>query len=69
MTCWERSGFDQRLGSAACLSISASCGRSLSESKVLLKGADFYLQGGELLFEFIKHGFRSLSLEELRSAR
>ena len=35
MTCCERCGFDHKFGSADCFSISLSCGRSLSASKIL----------------------------------
>src|ERR1700674_1993193 len=52
ITCWDFCGFDQRLGSAACLSISANCGRSLPASKILLKFLDFFLQSGVFLLEF-----------------
>ena len=43
ITCWDFWGFDQRFGSEACFSISASCGRSLPASKVLPKFADLVL--------------------------
>src|ERR1700757_2927260 len=64
MTCWDRSGFDQRFGSAACLSISVSCWRSLAASKVLLERADFVLQGRVLLLEFFNHGLEIRSFWE-----
>jgi len=41
MTCWDRWGFDHRFGSADCFSISASCGRTFSASKILPKFVDF----------------------------
>src|SRR2546423_2249554 len=44
MTCCERCGLDHRFGSDACFSISASCGRSLSASKILPKVVDFLAQ-------------------------
>src|SRR5579883_3495993 len=64
MTCWERSGLDQRLGSAACCSISPSCWRSLAASKVLLERTDSVLQGRVLLLEFFNHGLEIGSLWE-----
>src|SRR5271165_6499199 len=57
MTCWDFCGFDHRLGSAACLSISARCGRRLLPSKVLLELADFALQQYVFLFEILDHAF------------
>src|SRR5579864_3882306 len=44
MTCWDRWGFDHRFGSADCFSISASCGRTFSASKILPKFVDFFVQ-------------------------
>src|SRR4029077_19898514 len=44
MTCWVRCGFDHRLGSADCFSISASCGRTFSASKILPKFVEFLIQ-------------------------
>ena len=55
MTCWDFCGFDQRAGSAACFSISASCSRSLPASKVLPEITDFVLQAGVFLFELFIH--------------
>src|ERR1700751_796413 len=52
----DRSGFDQRFGSEACFSISASWTRSLPASKVLLEGMNFSLERGVLLFEVFDHG-------------
>src|ERR1700675_1321199 len=53
MTCCERCGFDHRLGSADCFSISASCGRTFSASKILPKFVDllaeFFVFQDELL--------------------
>src|SRR5271165_2823429 len=40
ITCCERCGFDHKFGSADCFSISASCGRTLSASKILPKFVD-----------------------------
>src|SRR6202790_5739899 len=40
ITCWDRCGFDHRFGSADCFSISASCGRTFSASKILPKFVD-----------------------------
>src|ERR1700758_4302596 len=56
ITCWDLSGFDQRLGSEACFSISVNCWRSFPASKVLLEGTDFVFQRSVLLFEFFNHG-------------
>src|SRR5579864_2260079 len=44
MTCWDRWGFDHRFGSADCFSISASCGRTFSASKILPKFVDLFIQ-------------------------
>src|SRR5437660_8821255 len=55
ITCWDLCGFDHRFGSAACLSISASCGRSLPASKVLPEFADLLLQSCIFLLEFLNH--------------
>src|SRR6266700_3699408 len=44
MTCWERCGFDHRFGSADCFSISASCGRTFSASKILPKFVDLLVE-------------------------
>src|SRR5271167_2354228 len=44
ITCWDRWGFDQRLGSADCFSIAASCGRTFSASKILPKFVDLLVQ-------------------------
>jgi hypothetical protein len=61
ITCCDRSGFDQRFGSEACFSISVSCWRSLSASKVLLEGTDFIFQRSVLLFEFFNHWTQSFA--------
>jgi len=49
MTCCERWGFDHKFGSEACLSISASCGRTFSASKILPEIVGFLAQ----LFVFL----------------
>jgi len=49
MTCCERWGFDHRFGSDACFSISASCGRTFSASKILPEIVGFLAQ----LFVFL----------------
>src|SRR5438105_1032461 len=59
MTCWDFCGFDHRLGSAACLSISARCWRKVLASKVLLEFADFDLQRCVFLLKILDHYFSS----------
>src|ERR1700683_1532637 len=66
ITCWDRWGFDHRFGSAACLSISASCGRSLSASKILPEFLHFLVQLFVFLFEFLSHEEVSTFLRFLR---
>jgi hypothetical protein len=63
MTCWDFCGFDQRFGSAACFSISASRGRRLPASKVLPKFADLVLQNCVFLIELDVHDLGSAFLE------
>src|ERR1700692_2917072 len=55
ITCWERCGFDQRLGSADCFSISASCGRTFSASKILPKFVDLFIQLFVFQHQFLIH--------------
>src|SRR5689334_14432414 len=55
ITCCERCGFDHKLGSAACFSISASCGRSLPASKILPEIVGFLAQLFVFLFELLIH--------------
>src|ERR1035438_8195002 len=55
MTCWDFSGFDHKLGSAACFSISTNCWRSLPASKILPQVVNLGLYRGILLFQFIQH--------------
>src|SRR5579862_2846579 len=55
MTCCERCGFDHRLGSEACFSISASCGRILSASKILPEIVGLLAQLFVFLFELLIH--------------
>src|SRR5579863_1505112 len=66
MTCCERCGFDHRLGSAACFSISLSCGRILSASKILPKFADFFIQRCVFLLEDLIHEDDSALLPNFR---
>src|ERR1700683_1064145 len=44
ITCCDRWGLDHRFGSADCFSISASCGRTFSASKILPKFVDFLVK-------------------------
>src|SRR6266849_4151068 len=62
MTCWERSGFDHRFGSADCLSISASCGRTFSASKILPKFVDFLAEFFVVQHQLLIHGEASAFL-------
>jgi hypothetical protein len=55
MTCCERWGFDQRFGSADCFSISASCGRTFSASKILPKFVGFFIQFFVFQHQFLIH--------------
>src|SRR5271167_4562077 len=55
MTCWDRSGLDHRLGSADCFSISASCGRTFSASKILPKFVDLLAEFFVFENEFLIH--------------
>src|ERR1700685_1015021 len=55
ITCCERFGSDHRFGSADCFSISASCGRSLSASKILPEFADLLAQRSVFLFQLLIH--------------
>src|ERR1700756_1072741 len=55
MTCWDFSGFDQRLGSEACFSTSVNCSRTLDASKVLPQSANLVFQSAKLLFQFFDH--------------
>jgi hypothetical protein len=55
MTCWDFCGFDQRLGSEACFSISVRRWRRLPESKILPKLADFVFQRRVFFFELFDH--------------
>src|SRR5579862_429471 len=71
ITCWDRCGFDQRLGSADCFSISASCGRTFSASKILPKFADLFVQLFVFQNQLLIHADRStflLSLEDVKRA-
>src|SRR5271167_2162326 len=55
MTCWDFFGFDQRLGSEACFSISVSRWRRLPASKILPKFANFVFQNRVFFFELFDH--------------
>src|SRR5882724_6949172 len=71
MTCCERCGFDHRLGSADCFSISASCGRTFSASKILPKFVDlltqlFVFQHQLLIHEDASTFLRVLNLDDLK---
>src|SRR5215831_12353065 len=55
MTCCERCGFDHRFGSAACFSISASCGRSLPASKILPEFVGLLAQFFVFLHQLLIH--------------
>jgi hypothetical protein len=55
MTCWDFWGFDQRLGSEACFSISVRRGRRVPASKILPKFADFVFQRRVFFFELFDH--------------
>src|SRR5258707_9364149 len=55
ITVCDLCGLLQRLGSEACFSISANCGRSLAASKILPEFVDFVLEEGVFLFEFFEH--------------
>src|SRR5579864_8407980 len=55
MTVWDFCGFDQRLGSEACFSISLRRWRRLPASKILPKFADFVFQRRVFLFELFDH--------------
>src|SRR6202161_4776598 len=69
ITCWDRCGFDHRFGSAACVSISASCGRGLSASKILPEFLPFLVQFFVFLFEFLCHEDESTFLRFLENAK
>src|SRR5579864_9448204 len=60
MTSWDFCGFDQRLGSEACFSISVRRWRRLPASKILPKFADFVFQHSIFLFQLIDHDFALL---------
>src|ERR1700726_1413315 len=62
MTCWDRWGFDHRFGSADCFSISASCGRTFSASKILPKFVDLLVQFFVFQHQLLIHEDRSAFL-------
>src|SRR5579871_1040317 len=68
ITCWERCGFDHRFGSEACLSISASCGRTFSASKILPKFVDLLAQLFVFQDEFLIHEDVSNFLRDAKRA-
>src|SRR5579864_9140995 len=55
MTSWDFCGFDQRLGSDACFSISVRRWRRLPASKILPKFANFVFQGCIFFFQLFDH--------------
>src|SRR5260370_42214263 len=55
ITCFERCGSDHKFGSADCFSISVSCGRSLSASKILPEFAHLFTQRPVFLLELLVH--------------
>src|SRR2546423_6007798 len=67
MTCCDLCGFDQRFGSEACLSTSASCWRRVPASKVLPEFAHFVAQGRIFAFEFFNHHAVRLPFPEVRA--
>lgn len=69
ITCCERCGFDHRLGSADCFSISASCGRTFSASKILPKFVDLLVQFFVFQNEFLIHEEASAFLRFLKNGR
>lgn len=69
ITCLERCGSDHRFGSADCFSISASCGRSLSASKILPEFADFLTEQPVFLLELLIHEDGSAFLDFVRNVR
>src|SRR5579863_214813 len=71
MTCCDFWGFDQRLGSEACFSISANRGRRLPASKILPKFANFVFQGRIFFFKLFDHDvvLFEIALAERVSAR
>jgi hypothetical protein len=55
ITCWDRCGFAHRFGSADCFSISASCGRTFSASKILPKFVDLLAEFFVFQNQFLIH--------------
>src|ERR1700722_19787976 len=55
ITFCERCGFDHKFGSADCFSISLSCGRSLSASKILPELAPLLAQCTIFLLDLLIH--------------
>src|SRR5580700_3053130 len=68
ITCCERCGFDHKFGSADCFSISLSCGRSLSASKILPELAHLLAQRPVFLLELLIHEDASTFLPDLRGS-
>src|SRR5580692_499404 len=57
MIVWDFCGFDQRLWSEACFSISVRRWRRLPASKILPKFANFVFQGCVFFFQLFDHEF------------
>src|SRR5579863_5035422 len=65
ITCCERCGFDHRFGSADCFSISASCGRTFSASKILPKFVDLLAEFFVFQHQLLIHEDESTLLTSL----
>ena len=57
ITCCDCSWFDQKLGSLAFFSTSASCSRSRGALKILPQIVDLVAHDGVFAFEILKHEF------------
>src|SRR6201993_4902285 len=69
MTCWDRWGFDHRFGSSDCFSISASCGRTFSASKILPKFVDLFVQLFVFQNQLLIHADRSTFLRSFENVK
>src|SRR5271165_1023515 len=69
MICCDRCGFDQRFGSEACFSISASCGRTFSASKITPEVVNLLAQLLVGLFQLLIHEGASTFLRFLENAK
>src|ERR1700682_2517009 len=69
ITCCDRSGFDHRFGSADCFSISASCGRTFSASKILPKFVDLLIEFFVFQHQLLIHEDGSAFLRFLENAK